>query len=301
MSIQGKIAARKAAQNLTREIDQATDVAIPSEAKSVSTEELTTVSTATIQELGQSGLRSTIFSTEKSVEPLVEEKDAESLDMKKMIEQKNSTENARVGVGEGLGGKSGSEAGSQQGFSFERPLKANTEPERLAESAPKASLIERTIDEAEKSQNGSRSDSGGSQAYSKGGNVWRAGSASEMFALPGHERVRSAEALEAARRELVRDEQEIMEPEKYVGEESALQVQERLAEDEADLKRELDLETGKAKMTADGERLTKEAVKHIEEVIAKKAEQPRRLEEALFLGMTKFLEQNYGRKFGDRN
>lgn len=284
MNIQGKLAARKAAQDLTKEIEQATSAAITPETKGADTER----TKAAIQGLGQSGLKQVSLSgkSEKA-----------NQNTTTAVSPEKMPQNGAVGHVEG----SVSTPGENMGFESTKmpggPLMGNTKQEWPAESASKAILDEKMTMSAENDQNGLASDFGGSEGHSRGGVDWQVGKASEMFALPGQEQ----KVQSGAEQELRRDEAELLQAQNFVGEESPEQVQERLAEDREDFEQELKVETGRAKLTANQERLTDEAVKHIEQVIAETADRPGELERAWFLGMTKFVKNSYGRVFGDRN
>ncbi len=81
-----------------------------------------------------------------------------------------------------------------------------------------------------------------------------------------------------------------------VGAESPRQIRERKADDLSDLK---DEESGF--LTKNQERLRKEVVDEIKEEINQTVANPRNLENAWFMGMTKMLRTSYNRNFGDRN
>lgn len=284
MNIQGKLAARKAAQDLTKEIEQATSAAITPEIKAVNTER----TKAAIQGLGQSGLKQVSLS---------EKMEKANQDSSVVVSPEKIPQNGVVGHLEGSVGTSNENVGPDSTKMSEGPLVSNTEQEWLTESASNTTLGEKATMSAEMDQNGLRSDFGGSEDYSRGGVDWKVGKASETFALPGQEQM----VQSGAEQELGRDEAELLQAQNFVGEESPDQVQERLAEDREDFEQELKVETGRAKLTANQERLTDEAVKHIEQVVAETADCPGELERAWFLGMMKFIKNSYDRDFGDRN
>ncbi len=103
--------------------------------------------------------------------------------------------------------------------------------------------------------------------------------------------------------ELIDDEGELTEAQNFVGEETPLQVRERLAADREDYLTEI----GKGSprdfkiMTANAERLTDEAVTAVQHLIKEEAVHPANLAHIKHEMTVALLKDAYSRVFGDRN
>lgn len=109
--------------------------------------------------------------------------------------------------------------------------------------------------------------------------------------------------LANATTELIDDEEELVEAQNFVGEETPLQVRERLAADREDYLTEI----GKGSprdfkiMTANAERLTDEAVTAVQHLIKEEAVHPANLAHIKHEMTVALLKDAYSRVFGDRN
>lgn len=129
------------------------------------------------------------------------------------------------------------------------------------------------------------------------------GQALGNLAVNGATETLGQQELMASQAEIARDEAELTHAEEFVGDETATQMRERLADDREDLVTELG--DGSPRdfriMTKNTERLTNEAVTAVDHLIKEQAVHPAKLEQVRFKMMTALLKDAYSRNFGDRN
>lgn len=103
--------------------------------------------------------------------------------------------------------------------------------------------------------------------------------------------------------ELARDRQEIAHPDEYIGDESALQIRERLAEDRDDLRRELGEGLKfEAKIAKRGqERITADAVHEVDQLMGRANFRPAEMAAIYRKYGNQLLSAVENRRIGDRN
>lgn len=148
--------------------------------------------------------------------------------------------------------------------------------------------------------NNTETDYNRGQAQRVGWQVIEGGKSAPQGIFSSGEAGTAAEA--AAEREILRDEAELEYPERFVGQESALQEQERLADDQEDMQSEegKGLKFVDKIVTANQEAVAQAIVPEVNKIVNRKSYRPEELAQLYRQGVNKTLAV-FNRKIGDRN